>query len=56
MKETIGKISVTVYTETSYYVMGRSKLLLLEDYLTPKQKNVVEIEWASCLELCTMEK
>jgi NADH:ubiquinone oxidoreductase subunit E len=46
------KISVSICTGTPCYVMGGSELLLLEEYLTPEQRGLVELKGVSCLDLC----
>jgi NADH:ubiquinone oxidoreductase subunit E len=50
------KIKVTICTGTSCYVMGSSELLLLKDYLRPGQREAVELEGASCLDLCKNQR
>ena len=46
------KIDVSICTGTSCYVMGGSELLLLEEYLTPEQRALVELKEVTCLDLC----
>ncbi|MDR1399762.1 MAG: NAD(P)H-dependent oxidoreductase subunit E [Treponema sp.] len=46
------KIDVSICTGTSCYVMGGSELLLLEEYLTPEQRALVELKGVTCLDLC----
>ncbi|MDR1324421.1 MAG: NAD(P)H-dependent oxidoreductase subunit E [Treponema sp.] len=46
------KINVSICTGTSCYVMGGSELLLLEEYLTPEQRGLLELKGVSCLDLC----
>lgn len=46
------KIRVVVCSGTACYVMGASEILLLEEHLTPEQKERVEIEGTNCLGFC----
>ncbi len=48
----MAKIKVSICTGTTCYVMGASELLLLEEELPTKIKDLVDIEGVTCLELC----
>lgn len=46
------KVLVEICVGTACYVMGASELMLIEDYLTPEQKERVEIKGTTCLDVC----
>lgn len=46
------KVLVEICVGTACYVMGASELMLIEDYLTPEQKECVEIKGTTCLDVC----
>ncbi len=46
------KIEITICTGTACYVMGAGRLLLLQDELTDRQVQQVEIKGCNCLGLC----
>lgn len=46
------KIEITICTGTACYVMGAGRLLLLQDQLSDRQLQQVEIKGCNCLGLC----
>jgi NADH:ubiquinone oxidoreductase subunit E len=46
------KIEITICTGTTCYVMGAGRLLLLQDELSDRQRQQVEIKGSNCLGLC----
>lgn len=46
------KIRVSICAGTACFVMGASEVMLLEEELSPEQREMVEIDGVPCLELC----
>ncbi|MEG1498443.1 MAG: NAD(P)H-dependent oxidoreductase subunit E [Bacteroidales bacterium] len=46
------KILIEICVGTSCYVMGASELMLIEEHLSPLQKEKVEVKGTTCLDVC----
>ncbi|MFA8450777.1 MAG: hypothetical protein ACEPOW_08805 [Bacteroidales bacterium] len=47
------KIEIEICTGTLCHVMGGSELQLLEDHLSPEQKEYVIVKGCTCLDFCS---
>lgn len=48
-------IVIEICTGTACFVMGGSKLLLIEEHLPPEMKNRIRVVGTMCLDLCECE-
>ncbi len=46
------KVTVSICTGTTCFVMGASDLQMLHEQLPDDIKNYLEIQWSHCLDLC----
>lgn len=46
------KITVEICVGTSCYVMGASELMMVQEDLTPEQREMVDFKGATCMDTC----